>query len=78
MTYLPQPHANPRAPRFRLADIAPAGRQFRARRTSGELQVVSCAGSFLFLFLRVMLAAVTLATLCFGSTIYIPRLPVPK
>src|SRR2546428_6855615 len=40
MPYLPQPHANPRAPRFRLADIAPAGRQFRAsshiRRTAGR------------------------------------------
>ena len=79
MTYLPQPHANRRAPRFRLANITPAGRPFQdGRRTPGELQVVSRAGGFLFLFSRVILAAVTLAMLCLGSTIYIPRLHVLK
>ncbi len=77
MTCLPQPHANRRAPRFRLANITPAGRPFQdGRRTPAELQVVS--RGFLFLFSRVILAAVTLATLCLGSTIYIPRLHVLK
>jgi hypothetical protein len=50
MTYLPQPYASRRVPRFRLADVAPAVLQFHdGRRTPTELQVISRTGGLLFL-----------------------------
>ena len=50
MTYLVQPQANRRVPRFRLTDITPAVLQFQdGRRTPGELQVISRSGGLLFL-----------------------------
>jgi hypothetical protein len=50
MTYLSQPHANRRVPRFRLADVAPAVLQLHdGRRTPTELQVISRTGGLLFL-----------------------------
>jgi hypothetical protein len=46
----PQPQANRRSPRFRLADTTPAVLQFQnGRRTSAELQVISRTGGLLFL-----------------------------
>lgn len=46
----PQPPANWRSPRFRLADTTPAVLQFQnGRRTSAELQVISRTGGLLFL-----------------------------
>lgn len=50
MNYLPQSLPHRRAPRFRLADVAPAVLQLRdGRRTSSELQVISHAGGLLSL-----------------------------
>ena len=50
MTPLPQPHADWRCPRFRLADTTPAVLQFQdGRRAPGELQVISRTGGLLFL-----------------------------
>jgi len=50
MTLLPQPHADWRSPRFRLADTTPAVLQFQdGRHAPGELQVISRTGGLLFL-----------------------------
>ena len=50
MTCFPQPLANRRAPRFRLADVAPAVLQLHdGRRTSSEVQVISHNGGLLSL-----------------------------
>ena len=50
MNYLPQSLPHRRAPRFRLADVAPVVLQLRdGRRTSSELQVISHAGGLLSL-----------------------------
>jgi|ERR1700694_3407380 hypothetical protein len=50
MTYLSQPQANRRFPRFRLAGVAPAVLQFHdGRRTPTELQVISRTGGLVFL-----------------------------
>jgi hypothetical protein len=50
MTYFPQPLPHRRAPRFRLADVAPAVLQLDdGRRTSSEVQVISHTGGLLYL-----------------------------
>jgi len=50
MTHFPQPPARRRAPRFRLADVAPAVLQLHdGRRTSSEVQVISHNGGLLSL-----------------------------
>lgn len=50
MTDCPQPLPHRRAPRFRLADVAPAVLQLRdGRRTSSEMQVISRTGGLLSL-----------------------------
>jgi hypothetical protein len=50
MTYFPQALPHRRAPRFRLADVAPAVLQLDdGRRTSSEVQVISQTGGLLSL-----------------------------
>src|SRR5882724_6686653 len=50
MTHFPQPPARRRAPRFRLADVAPAVLQLHdGRRASSEVQVISHNGGLLAL-----------------------------
>ena len=50
MTYFPQPLPHRRAPRFRLADVAPAVLQLHdGRRTASEVQVISNTGGLLSL-----------------------------
>ena len=50
MTYFPQPLPHRRAPRFRLADVAPAVLQLDdGRRTSSEVQVISHTGGLLYM-----------------------------
>ena len=50
MAYFPQPYAQRRVPRFRLADVAPAVLQLHdGRRASSEVQVISRTGGLLSL-----------------------------